>query len=109
MRKQSKPNSRVLQPVTTAEARQEQMIMLAYDLVQQRLLDGTATSQETTHFLKLASAKERLDLEKAKVEIELAKAKIKTLEEEQNRAQVYEEALKAFRSYQGDDDEEDIF
>lgn len=109
MRKQSTPSTRVLPPVTTAEARKEQMIMLAYDLVEQRLLDGTATSQETTHFLKLATAKEQLEIEKQRVEIELAKAKIKTLEDERSRTQLYEDALKAFKSYQGDDDDEDIF
>lgn len=109
MRKQSTPSTRVLPPVTTAEARQEQMIMLAYDLVEQRLLDGTATSQETTHFLKLASEKERLEIEKQRQEIELAKAKIKTLESEQNQERLYSDALKAFRSYQGEDDDEDLF
>ena len=33
-------------PATTPEARENQLIALAYDLVEQRLLDGTATSQD---------------------------------------------------------------
>lgn len=109
MRKQSTPSAQAIPPVTTMEARQERMIMRAYDLVEQRLMDGTATSQETTHFLKLASEKERLDLERQKQEIELAKAKIAALEAEREKEQWYEAAVKAFKSYQGDDDDEDIF
>lgn len=109
MRKQAEPNKRAIPPVITAEERQAQMIMLAYNLVEQRLLDGTATSQETTHFLKLASAKEQLEIERQKQEIELAKAKVAALEAERSQEQLLKEALKAFTSYQGDDDDEDIF
>jgi hypothetical protein len=43
----------------TPEAKENQMISLAMDLVEKRLREGTASSQETTHFLKLATTKER--------------------------------------------------
>ena len=55
-------------PALTPEARENQLISMAYDLVEQRLLDGTATSQETTHFLKLGSTKARLEMEKLQKE-----------------------------------------
>ena len=41
-----------IRPALSPEAEEEQMISLAHDLVKQRLIDGTASSQETTHFLK---------------------------------------------------------
>ena len=46
---------------STAEGRENELISMAYDLVAQRLKDGTATSAETVHFLKMGSAKERLE------------------------------------------------
>ena len=51
----STKTTRKIRPALTPEARENQMIALAVDLVEQRLLDGTASSQETTHFLKLGS------------------------------------------------------
>ena len=44
----------------TPEARESQLVSMAYDLVEQRLLNGTATSQETTYFLKLGSSNAKL-------------------------------------------------
>lgn len=96
-----------LPPVATAEAREERAIGLAMDLVEQRLRDGTATSQETTHFLKLASQRERLEVKLKEQEIELAKAKINNLKAAEETKALYAEAIAAFRSYQGDYDEYD--
>ena len=42
-------------PASTPEAREQQLISAAYDLVEERILNGTATSQELVHFLKLGS------------------------------------------------------
>ena len=42
-------STRKIRPALTPEARENQLISLAVDLVEQRLLDGTASSQETTH------------------------------------------------------------
>lgn len=41
-----------IRPALTPEARQNQLISLAIDLVEKRLIEGTASSQETTHFFK---------------------------------------------------------
>ena len=89
---------------TTPEAREDQLINLAYNLVEQRLLDGTATSQETVHFLRLGSTKileRQKDLITAKTEAMQSQKEIKTL---------YAEAIKAFGLYSGqtgEDAEED--
>lgn len=64
-----------IRPALSPEAQEGQMISLAMDLVQRRLLDGSATSQETTHFLKLATERERTEREIAKKQLELMEAK----------------------------------
>ena len=55
-------------PARTPEAQENYMINLAMKLVEKRLLEGTASSAETTHFLKLATSKN--ELEKTKLEEE---------------------------------------
>jgi hypothetical protein len=96
-----------LRPALNPDARENQMIALAMDLVEQRLRDGTASSQETTHFLKLASPKNKLEQERLKLENELVAAKTKALADAEEIKVLYEEALKAMRRYggHGDDDE----
>ena len=98
-----------LRPALSPEARENQMAALAMDLVEQRLLDGTASSQETTHFLKLVSSKAKLEQERLKLENELVAAKTKALADAEEIKVLYEEALKAMRRYgrHGDSDEYD--
>jgi hypothetical protein len=98
-----------LRPALSPEARENQMIALAMDLVEQRLRDGTASSQETTHFLKAASQKSKLELENLRLTNELTAAKTKAIGDTAEIKILYEDALKAMRKYQGqgDDDEYD--
>ena len=57
------PNAKKNRVATSPEARENQLISLAVDLAEQQLRDGTASSQVISHFLKLASTKERLERE----------------------------------------------
>ena len=100
--------TRKIRPALTPEARENQMIALAVDLVEQRLLDGTASSQETTHFLKLGSMKNRLEMEKLQEENRLLKARTEALQSTKRVEELYSEAIKAMRRYsgQGSDDDE---
>ena len=104
----SKNTTRKIRPALTPEARENQMIALAVDLVEQRLLDGTASSQETTHFLKLGSMKNRLEMEKLQEENRLLKARTEALQAAKRVEELYSEAIKAMRRYsgQGSDDDE---
>ena len=88
-------------PALTPEARENQLISLAIDLVEQRLIDGTASSQETTHFLKLASTKARLEKQILEKQAELITAKTETLKSQKKVEELYTEAMKAFRNYSG--------
>lgn len=99
-------NTKRMRPALTPEARENQMISLAMDLVEKRLREGTATSQETVHFLKLATAKERIEREKLERELELIEAKTKAYQSSERAEQLYEEAIKAFKTYSGQDEED---
>ena len=106
--KKSPQNSqKKIRPALTPEARENQLIALAIDLVEQRLIDGTASSQETTHFLKLASSKAKSEKERLELENELTKAKTKSIQQADRIVALYTEAIAAMRRYggQGDSDE----
>lgn len=88
-------------PATTPEGRENQLIALAMDLAEKKLRDGTASSQEVTHFLKLASSKEKLEREKLELENELIKAKTESLQSQKNIEELYTNAIKAMQTYSG--------
>lgn len=90
-----------MKPALTPEARESQMTSLAMDLVEQRLRDGTASSQETTHFLKLASSKAKVELERLKLENKLIEAKTKAIQDAEDSKELYENAIKAITNYAG--------
>lgn len=89
----------------TPEAREQRCIALAYDLVEQRLLQGTATSQETTHFLKLGSSKEKLEQEILEKQRDLMTAKTDVLHSAKNLEILYGGAIEAMKSYAGAESE----
>ena len=102
MKKEQKPlDTSNLQSAKSREARENQLIALSYDLVEQRIRDGTATSQETTHFLRMGSPKARLEKQKLEKEIELLDAKRDALEAAKRIEELYGNALSAFRDYGG--------
>lgn len=98
--------SRKRAPATTPEARERQLIALAVDRAEQQLLDGTASSQVITHFLKLATEKERLEREKLERENELLRAKTEALQSEKTKEELYKSVLAAVRKYNGQGDDE---
>ena len=100
-KKTSSNPSRKMRPALTPEARENQLIALAVDLVEQRLREGTASSQETTHFLKLGSMKNRLEMEKLEEENKLLKAKTESIQSQKRVEELYAEALNAMRNYAG--------
>lgn len=101
------PLARKHVPATTPEARERQLIALAVDRAEQQLLDGTASSQVITHFLKLATEKERLEKEKLERENELLRAKTEALQAEKTKEELYRNAIAAMRRYSGYDGDED--
>lgn len=94
-------------PATTPESRENQMIALAMDVVEERLRNGTASSQETTHFLKLGSIKEKRELALLEQELELKKAKTEAIQSAKRVEELYSKALKAMKSYTGAEEGDD--
>ena len=106
-------NEKKRRPALSPESRENQLIALAVDLVEQRLLDGSASSQETTHFLKLGSMKNQLEMEKLREENKLLQAKTESIQSAKRVEELYAEAINAMRRYSGNrsssDDEDDQY
>ena len=96
-----KEPSRVMRPASTPEARENQLVSLAVELAERQLLDGTASSQVITHYLKLGSTKEKLDYELKKKQMDLLQAKTESLQSAQRVEELYKNALEAMRGYSG--------
>ena len=88
-------------PALTEEAREKQLIAKALNQVEQQLEDGTASSQVLTYFLKLASEKNQLEMDKLRRENELLKAKAEALESQKRVEELYSNALDAMKRYSG--------
>ena len=103
--------TRKIRPALTPEAREEQLISLATNLAEQQLIDGTASSQVITHYLKMGSTKERLERKIMEGQANMLSAKAEVLRSEKRVEELYADALKAMRKYSGQEeiieDEED--
>ncbi len=108
----SSNKERRIRPGLTPESREDQLVALAINLAEQQLLDGTASSQVISHFLKIGSTKERIEREILKEQKDLIKAKTEILKSEKRTEELYDEAIKAMRRYSGQevivDDEEEL-
>lgn len=84
------------------------MISLAIDLAEKQLMEGTASSQVITHFLKLGSTKEKIEKEILEKQKELIAAKTESLQSTKRMEEMYAEAMSAIKNYRGENtDEED--
>ena len=105
---QTSGNTRQIRPALTPEARQNQLIALATDLVEKRLIEGTASSQETTHFLKLATQEAKLKVKILEKQEELISAKTESIKSSQRTEELYRDAIIAVRKYSGGGTDEDF-
>ena len=108
----SSNKERRIRPGLTPESREDQLVALAINLAEQQLLEGTASSQVISHFLKIGSTKERIEREILKEQKDLIKAKTEVLKSEKRTEELYDEAIKAMRRYSGqevmNDDEKEL-
>jgi hypothetical protein len=88
-------------PALTPEARENQLIAMAVDMAEEQLMNRTASSQVLTHYLKLATVKEKLELKKLESEINLQNAKAEQVKSMQRSEELMAEAIKAFKEYSG--------
>ena len=90
-----------LPPATNPDDRENQLIALAMRRAEEQLINGTASSQVITHFLKLASSKERLEKDILEKQKELISAKTEALQSAKKIEELYENALRAMGEYKG--------
>ena len=76
-------------------------------MVEKRLIEGTASSQETTHFLKLGSTKNQLEMEKLREENKLLQARTEALQSAKKSEELFNEAIKAMQRYSGNGGNDD--
>lgn len=105
----SNPKPRKMRPALTPEARENQMIALAVDLAERQLMEGTASSQVITHYLKLGSTKERIEKEILEKQKELIAAKTESLQSSKRIEELYANAINAMKRYSGHGDEDDEY
>ena len=99
--KTSQSSQRIQRPALSPEARENQLISKAVDLAERQLMDGTASSQVITHFLKMGSTKEKLEKEMMAEQKKLLEAKTEALQSQKQVETLYKEALDAMRLYSG--------
>lgn len=103
-------------PATTLEGREDQLIAAAMDLVETRIRGGTASAQETVHFLRLGSVRNQLEQDKIRQENLVLQTRVKEMESRKSSEELYTKALNAMRGYAGldptnpeDQDDQDIY
>ena len=99
-----KDTPKKIRPATTPEARENQLIALAVDLAEKQLIEGTASSQVITHYLKLGSTKERIEREILEKQKALIEAKTENLQSAKRIEELYTNAINAMKNYSGQND-----
>lgn len=88
-------------PAKTPRERELQLVDAAVDLAEEQLLNGTASAQVLTHYLKLGSSREALEQERLRHENELLQTKRELMQSQQRIEDLYADAIEAMRSYSG--------
>ena len=103
-------------PAKTLEGREDQLISAAMNLVEKRIHAGTASSQETVHFLRLGSVRNQLEQDKIRQENAVLQTRVKEMESRKSSEELYAKALAAMRGYAGIDpidpegyDDQDVY
>lgn len=94
---------------TTVEERENELVSLAVDLAEKQLAQGTASAQVITHYLKLATTRERLEKENITLKNELLKSQKSAMDSQKNVEVLYEKAIEAMKKYSGSGREEGTY
>ena len=92
---------------STPEAREQQLIALAVDLAEKQLIEGTASSQVISHFLKLGSIRAQIEKELLEKQRDLAAAKAESIKSGARMEELYLNVVNAMKSYSGQEEEPD--
>ena len=94
----------------TQEAREKELISLAEMVAEKQMRDelegnGRASPTVVANYLKLGTEKAKLEQKQLEADVELKKAKVEAIESAQRIEELYSNAMKAMRIYQGDTDD----
>ena len=92
-------------PAATSEARKLQMSAKAQRLAEKKLEDGTASSQLIIYILNQTSQKEELEKKQREADITLKQAKVDAIKSASEIKDMFEEAMRMFKTYHGDDED----
>ena len=92
-------------PALSEEAKECRLIALATNLAEKQLEEGTASSQVITHYLKLATTRERIEKEILERQKELIEAKTDSLRANQQLAELFSEAINAMKEYSSESED----
>lgn len=94
-------------PSLSPAGREQYMVSIAEKLAEEQILDGTASSQVLSHYLKLGTKREELERAHIEYKNELLKAKADVIQQNNETQSLYKEAMQMFKRYQGGGDSED--
>ena len=86
-------------PALDPESREKQLINKAVILAERQLEDGTASAAVITHFLKLATEKERLERAKLEKENRILEVKASSITQANDNEKLAKEAIDAMKNY----------
>lgn len=98
-----KSSPRKRPPARTPEARENELISLTTDLAEKQLREGTASAAVMTHFLKLATVREKTELERMRGQIALDQRKVESMASAEKSEEMFTRALEAMSEYKGND------
>ena len=84
---------------------EKQIEAKAWRLLEKRLDDGTATAQEVLEVIRRGSAKEELERKQREADIALKQAKVEMIRQSTEIKDLFEEAMKMFKTYHGDEED----
>lgn len=90
---------KTLTPALDDEAYEVKLISLALQTAEEQMLNGTASSQVITHFLKLGSIRSKIELESLILENQLLEEKIIAQKNNQKVYEMMDEVIAALRNY----------
>jgi len=93
-------------PATTPEAREHQMVSLAFDLAQKQMEEGTASAAVIVHFLKFGSSRNKLEEEKLRKENLLTQSRVDQISSSSQNTELYQDVMKMMKIYTGEEPEQ---
>lgn len=86
-------------PAKSRERRVQQLVGYAEDLMERRLIDGSASPTETVAILRLGSEIERVNIERIRAHTEYLQAQRAKAESETVREELFTQAMEAMKRY----------